>query len=208
MKKQWVRISGNQVSLKKTRTHLEPHVSTFVLDSKKTFYVQLPRVELKWLSKVVKDLNVEWRKVAEAPTYSLTMCGQWSTAVGHHQSGCLQCREMKASATDSTKQEPEPVNTHGVMATPVAFSVEETTNETLTTGATENTLEVLQTLIKTATEHKDEYMALASKWERYQNALEEVCEEIVSSARRLKEAKAEYEASAKRVAGLLAVEGV
>ena len=93
------------------------------------------------------------------------------------------------------------------MATPaVHLSTEQPTNETLTTGATENTLTVLQNLIKTAAEHKDEYMGLASKWERYQNALEEGCDEIATSANRLREAKAKYEASANRIATLLAAE--
>ena len=93
------------------------------------------------------------------------------------------------------------------MATPAVHLTVTPTDQKSPTGATENTLGVLQNLIKTATEHKDEYMALASKWERYQNSLEEVCEEIATSARRLQEAKAEYEASAQRVAKLLAVEG-
>ena len=203
MKKQWARIDGSPQQLQNARKHLEPNVSTFVLSNKKTYYVQVPRIELKWLDKVVKDSNLQWRKVEHAPIYALAMCGQWSTSVVKHQIACRQCRQTKAGQEPA----PEPANVHGVMATPaVHLSTEQPTNETLTTGATENTLTVLQNLIKTATEHKDEYMGLASKWERYQNALEEVCDEIATSANRLREAKAKYEASANRIATLLAAE--
>jgi hypothetical protein len=202
MQKQWARIDGSPQQLKKTRRYLEDRVSTFVLSNKKTQYVEVPRVELKWLSDVIKNCNAQWRKV-EDPGHFLALCGQWTTSVVKHQIACRQCRKVKLG------QEPEQVNVHGVMATHVAPSeTEQSTNETLTTGATENTLGVLQTLIQTASEHKDEYMAFASKWERYQNALVEVCDEIVSSAHRLREAKAEYEASANRVAKLLDVENV
>ena len=202
MQKQWARIDGSPQQLKKTRRYLEDRVSTFVLSNKKTQYVEVPRVELKWLSDVIKNCNAQWRKV-EDPGHFLALCGQWTTSAAKHQIACRQCRKVKLG------QEPEQVNVHGVMATHVAPSeTEQSTNETLTTGATENTLGVLQTLIQTASEHKDEYMAFASKWERYQNALVEVCDEIVSSAHRLREAKAEYEASANRVAKLLDVENV
>jgi len=203
MEKQWARIDGSPQQLKRARKHLEGHVSTFVLSNKKTYYVEVPRVELKWLDKVVKDSNLQWRKVDEAPIYSLTICGLWSTSVRKHQIACRQCRKAKAKEHNSTQQELAKAASQ-VQADTLAKDT--VGKQAATNKATENTLSVLQNLIKTAEEHKDEYMALASQWERYQNALEEVCDEIVTSAHRLKEAKAEYEASANRIATLLAVE--
>jgi hypothetical protein len=209
MQKQWARIDGSPQQLKKTRRYLEDRVSTFVLSNKKTQYVEVPRVELKWLSDVIKNCNAQWRKV-EDPGHFLALCGQWTTSVVKHQIACRQCRAVKSTNTDSEQNaSPKPLPDFTVtIKGATASQKEKLPNKYFENKSTENTLSVLQNLVKTAAEHKDEYLGLASKWERYQNALEEVCNEIVTSAHRLKEAKAEYEASANRIAKLLDVENV
>jgi len=212
MQKQWARIDGSPQQLKKTRKYLEDRVSTFVLSNKKTQYVEVPREELKWLSDVIKNCNAQWRKVEE-PGHFLALCGQWTTSVAKHQIACRQCRAAKTTNTDSEQKaspnKPLPAFTVTLKdAAPQAFLNDPKTNEFFRNKSTQHTLSVLQNLVKTAAEHKDEYLGLASQWERYENALEEVRDEIVTSTHRLKEAKAEYEASANRIAKLLDAENV